>query len=385
MTFRDDHDAALARAQALQTELERSEAERKRLEAEVAALKAPRPPRAKRPTKRRPRKSAPPPDARPGMSSATKVRLLWGAAGGLAIVIAFVVASMNDCSGQKAHEAWQARVRARDAHQERWRALASVEPCVRRVVDTQARRVALDLSHPEQIDGYAISQLVANCTDGARRLAGDPRLARPARDALAGWLDAEQALMAPVNQARAYFGEADWKEDGGAGGRARWDAVKAALATRLRAVVAVRATTLPALRDEIRRLQAEQAAARGKDEVWWRVELELALWGIDDAAWEAMGRFDGVPARPLDEDTAAAPAVQAQVTALLAAAKQAPIEVRRDLRDVDWITGPLADGVAPRGETPLWHLSMFGLLDGTWERPPAMPPDPGPEPDYHPD
>ena len=385
MTFRDDHEAALARAEALQTELDRSEAERKRLEAEVAALKAPKPPRAKRPTKPRPRKSAPSRAVRAGMSSATKVRFMFGAAGALLVAILLVISSQSDCTGQKAHEAWEARVHAQGAHQERWRALASVEPCARRVVDLQARRITIDPSHPEAIDSYGISQLVSNCTDGAKRLAGDPRLSRPARDALVGWLDAEQALMAPVNQARAYFGEADWKEDGGAGGAKRWDAVKTALARRLRAVVAVRETTLPAVRDEIRRLQVEHAAAHGQDEVWWRVELELALWAIVDAAWQAMGRYQGVPARPLDEDTAAAPAVQAQVVALLAAAKQAPIEVRRDLRDVDWIPGPLADGVAPRGETPLWHLSMFGLLDGTWERPPAMPPEPGPEPDYHPD
>ncbi|MFT3696992.1 MAG: hypothetical protein QM831_27875 [Kofleriaceae bacterium] len=43
MTYRDDTDAALARADALQTELERSEKERARLAAELEALRNPKP------------------------------------------------------------------------------------------------------------------------------------------------------------------------------------------------------------------------------------------------------------------------------------------------------------------------------------------------------
>ena len=45
MTYRDDHDAALARADALEDELARSERERARLASELARERAGQPPR----------------------------------------------------------------------------------------------------------------------------------------------------------------------------------------------------------------------------------------------------------------------------------------------------------------------------------------------------
>lgn len=129
-------------------------------------------------------------------------------------------------------------------------------------------------------------------------------------------------------------------------GHASWPSRRAIFAD-------LRATALPALRAEMRALQAAHATAHGRDEIWWRIELGLALWAINAQSYDVTG----VDAGRAPDDAAAPPVLRAPIAALRAASADAPIEVRRDLRKLDWITGPLADGRLPGGEAPLWHLA----------------------------
>lgn len=120
--------------------------------------------------------------------------------------------------------------------------------------------------------------------------------------------------------------------------------------------------------------------ANTPDEIWWRIELGLAQWDIDEIALEAGGVYGG---RDFDV-SAAAPLLERPVAALLARVPQAPIEIRRQMRAIEWVTVPLAAGEVLGGETPLWHLThseadlIAKLRDEKMV--PALPPDPGPQP-----
>lgn len=383
MTFRDDHDAAVARADALEEDKERLEAERDKLKAERDQLKAERDELEKsspKPKKEKPRRE---PET-PSDAERRKKLKAWLIGGASVAAIAFVMIMSGYCGAQKqkAYKAWQQKVAARQAHKDRWQQLIRVEPCVRDIAydAASASQWTPDKYDPRKDNmgiGYALSRLVGNCTDSAKKLAGDKQLQGPATGALRDWLAAEAALVEPIKALSAYYSNADWREDNLVGAGALWAPVTPALDRRKQALAAVRRDTLPAIREAMRALQREHGR---KDEIWWRIEIGLDLWAIDDLAYDKSGIYAG---RPADEH-AAEGALREPVRKMLERTKQAPIEVRRQVRQLEWITNQLVSGEPLHGETPLWHLahSDGDVLAASYHlEAPAMPPDPGPAPD----
>jgi hypothetical protein len=379
VTFRDDHDAALARADALAAELERTRQERDALREKGEALEAElanRPlPREQQKTVERARSS--------GAPSSTRKAWLWGIVGALAFVSLITALALRDRRIDQAREAWAAKREAREAYRRRWVALKSVEPCVRQVAlaAVTARRYTPDKVDPRTQIVWPFTENVAgNCLDGTRQLADDPALAPAARTALRGWVSVQRELAAPLGALAVYYDNGDWKEDNFASAPALWAPVLALLARQLDALATVRRDALPPITAELRGMQQAHEQQHGRDETWWRLELGLGLRAIADRSFDAGGVYAG---RELDEG-AAGLAVRGQVVDLLRATEQAPIELRRIIRKVDWITEPLVQGTPPRGEQPLWHLAnLEGDLIGAavHDHVPALPPDPGPQPE----
>ncbi|MBK9036335.1 MAG: hypothetical protein IPL61_34660 [Myxococcales bacterium] len=405
MTYRDDHEAALARADGLEVEVEQLERERAELAAERDRLAAERdelrareaarpakPTKATRTAKAKAAKAAKAAaraqgraaDGAPRPDRAVPAWVVFAFVGVVVVAMALLFgrAAMQGRARVRAHDRWKAAGAAQQHHKRRWRALLTVEPCVD-IVAFDAAMIAQ--RSPEHYDprtdrdpGYGYERLAGNCTGGAQELAADPTTAPAVRAGLTRWLTAE-AVLAPLGQTlRAYSSNRDWVEDDLAGARAQWATIHTHLAGRRRIFADLRATVLPALRAEMRALQTAHAKRHGQDETWWRIELGLALWDIADRAAEVTG----VHAGRAPDDAAAPPVLQAPVAQLVAAARSAPVELRRELRTIDWITGPLAEGQLPGGETPLWHLARAArdVLGPTVDAPPALPPDPGAEP-----
>jgi hypothetical protein len=385
MTFRDDHDAALARADALEGEVARTKEERDQLAAERDELAAKvKQLEAERPRTEKVKQRAKPEQASPA-SSAVKARKVFMVVGIIAVIAAFVVPAIAvDCGRKHERDEWSARTEARNAHRKRWQALVSVEDCVRDAAfgAMQARRNTPDKADPRtQNLWFTGDRLLAHCTHGVKELAKDPKTAPTVRDALYAWLELQSLLAAPAKALAAYYSNRDWKEDNFAGAPALWAPVLGLLDRQVAAIAVIRRDVLPAIRVELRELQRAHFDVHGRDEAWWRAELGLMLFEINDRSYEVSGIYRGRE----PDDTAAALALREPVTAFVAASKQAPIEVRRIVRKLDWITEPIANGQPPRGETPLWHLANGerDLIGPGQDFVLAMPPDPGPQPRDH--
>lgn len=413
MTFRDDHDAALARADALEIEVERLQRERDALaeerdravaardEAASAAATATSrddagpgrtanakakaeskaAARARRRAAAKAKATAGPPRER-RLPLWAKVALIVGAtaaAGGF-----FGSAISEGCARQRAHDRWRAATAARAQHERRWRALIAVEPCVRKVAFDA---VGAEHLTPERYDprtqtfpGWSFEQLAGNCTGGAKALVADLTTAPAIRTELGDWL-AIEAELAPVAKALGdYYRGRDWVEDDLRGARALWAQAHALIDRRRAAIATLRARTLPALREEIRGYQAAERAAHGEADGWWRVELGLALWALVDAGYDAGGIYAG---RELDNAVAAV-AVRDRASRLLGQAAAAPLALRRELRALDGLLAPLARGAVPGGEEPIWQLDYATrtIWARTDDAPPGQPPAPGPEPPH---
>ncbi len=339
--FRDDHDAALARANALEAQVERLTDERAELQAENARLAAAA-------TTGRPTPIIESPAAAP-----RRTPWLIGGALAVVIVVAIALASRVGDARRGATRAYNAAVTARDAGNGRWHAALRVEPCVRDVAYDQAMVRSWLPTAWTDADAYrlgnAVRQLIGNCLDGARTLAADTTLAAPVRDALTTWLAAEADVVAPTEALAAYLGGGDWQEDHFAAMPAHLAAVERTLAARHAALTSVRRDALPALREVLR---AYQHLLPDRDLTWWRLELGLAMWDVNETSLAA----SGVTAdRPIDE-AAGARALRQPVAAYLARATTAPIELRREIRQLDWLLAPLAAG-EPLPKDGLWHLA----------------------------
>ncbi len=400
VTFRDDHAAALARADALEVELEQLRRERAALAAErdqavaerdqavaerdravaaasTATTAAPKPSRGRRGAKAAPA----------GAPAAARRGSVWGTValvvGGVAIAGAFVGSAASDgCARRRAHDRWRAATAARTSHQQRWRALVDVEPCLRKVAFDA---VAVEHLAPERYDprtqpfpGWSFDQLAGNCTGGAAALVADAATAPAVRAELREWLDVEAALAPIATALTQYYHGRDWVEDDLRGARRLWTDARALIARRRAVIATLRARTLPALREELRGYQAAERAAHGESAAWWQVEIGLALWALVDAGYDAGGVYAG---RALD-DAIAAVAVRDRAAQLLGQAAAAPLALRRELRRLDWLLEPLARGAVPGGEAPLWQLdyATTAIWSATFDAPPALPPAPGPEP-----
>ncbi len=252
VTFRDDHAAALARADALEVELEQLRRERAALAAErdqavaerdravaaasTATTAAPKPSRGRRGAKAAPA----------GAPAAARRGSVWGTValvvGGVAIAGAFVGSAASDgCARRRAHDRWRAATAARTSHQQRWRALVDVEPCLRKAA---LDAVAVEHLAPERYDprtqpfpGWSFDQLAGNCTGGAAALVADAATAPAVRAELREWLDVEAALAPIATALTQYYHGRDWVEDDLRGARWLWTDARALIACR-RAVIA---------------------------------------------------------------------------------------------------------------------------------------------------
>ena len=115
MTYRDDHDAALERADALQDEVDRIEHERDDLAAKVAKLEA----EAKHPPEPEKDKRAKP--VRNDRDAEARGKRIWRfrIAAAVALLVAFVVALVGILAGAKQGQArrdWDQQQTAIDAH-----------------------------------------------------------------------------------------------------------------------------------------------------------------------------------------------------------------------------------------------------------------------------
>jgi hypothetical protein len=409
MTFRDDHDAALARANALEDEVERTRRERdelaakvKQLEAENQQVKEKSAREEKRAAReklkkqklaeieagrKRKERASSSSDSESSSSSdepPSRHAKIFGLVFTVVIMGPLVVfAVTRDCQHSRAHDEWDEKTKAREAFRQRWQALMAVEPCLRRVAyDTVfARRSTPDKADPRtDTNTWSVgNRFSTNCLYFVDRLIAGPKTPAAMRAGLQVWVALQDRLADAAKPLAAYYSNGDWKEDNFAGAPALWAPVLALLERQVRMFEVVRRDVLPAIRTEVRALQQEHEARAGRDEVWWRSELGVRIWEVNDRAYEAAGIYAG---REPDE-AAAASAVRPLVVELLETSKQAPIEVRRILRKAEWVTQRIVDGEPLRGETPLWHLAnLDGELIGFAQHEviPALPPDPGPRP-----
>jgi hypothetical protein len=397
MTFRDDHDAALARAAALEEEVERTKRERDELAAKVKALevenrvgKASVEREAKRAAKeeRKQEKARAKQEKRRRASSSSdsddeskagKFALIFTA---LTIGPIIIWVAVRSCNYEKDRDVWEAKTAERKAHETRWRAMVSVEPCLRRLASeaVRARRSAPGGADAQKGHSYGIGQF-GHCLHDIDKLIADPKTQPAMRTALQLIDGVQKQLNDAGKPLHTYYSNGDWREDNFASAPALWAPVLELLQRQVAVFAQVRRDALPAIRDEIRGLQKKHEATAGKDETWWRVELALRFWEINDRAYEAAGTYAG-----REPDYAAAvSAVRDLVVKTIETTKQAPIEVRRIVRKVDWVVGQIAEGGPLRGETPLWHLASDtddDLIGWAQQKViPAMPPDPGPRPE----
>jgi len=385
MPFREDDEAAHARVDALAQEVQDLKEERDRLlaereaagkqEREAGGAKWKKEKKAKEKKERNEKKKPP---ATPADDASAERAGKWagwivGGVCGAALLGAIVVGVVQGRRADRTRKAYDAAVAQETATKQRWAAILDTEPCSRRIrLDEIYARPAMREEGMRR-SGYNASQfigsLASNCLDGPARLLKDPATTAPVKAALAAWLGAETGLAAPVKELAAYLKAEDWKEDDFRRASTLRPPLEAALLRRDEALAVVRRDALPALRDDLRARSAAEEAMHGKDELVWRTEIGLLFWDVQEAATD------------LAEGHASAAAVHDAVSKLLAETTKAPLEVRRQVRTLDWLTGPIMSGTVLGGDE-LWNLAwvsadhLLGAMRETVPGLPALPPRP---------
>ncbi|HEV7559195.1 MAG TPA: hypothetical protein VGO00_27160, partial [Kofleriaceae bacterium] len=313
--FRDDQEAALARAEALDLELAREKAENDRLRAENARLR-----RRRNSTARRPVEPAPVPHAKPA-SRRAKLGVTLGAmlVVGIAGTIAWQVKSHRIAS----REAYDQAVADRQLQSQRWRAYITVVPAIHRAEQDSIRVRAMDAAAADpRINPMELSNpdlLTCRCTTELDKLA---RLPAPIGAAFSHWRDVESKLVAMARRIHDYWSKGDWKDDGYRMAPALLADLDAVLDERSAVFIELRRDAVPFVERDMRAMQAAHLARHGKDITWWNIEVGFAVVDIVEAAHVAR------LAAPSDAD-AIRRAIAPRVEALIAATKQAPIEIVR--------------------------------------------------------
>lgn len=371
MSFRDDHDAALARAEALEEELARTKAEKERLERENAELRKPKPdreppkPKAKE-KKEKTKKRVPRPETfaererelamgnelEPASPSGEEREARFGKylGGALAVVIGglVVVPGIVDCRQQAAYKAERA---AWETDRARWQALLRVDECLRAVTRGLAELAHYDAGRADPRSGQggfrAPSELRSPCTKHLDTVSEIPALAKAGesptpKDSLVRWRRAEAGLAGPLSYLATYYEQGDWKDDNYAAAARLWAAVKPAAAELQGAVNEAWTVAQPAVRAEIRRIQAEYLRQHGETPAWWRIEL--------GHLYQDLANLDA------RDPTSAERRVLAGK--LRARIKDAPLDVRRDLRS----TSESLEQIEA-GEWRTSSVSGYGLWD----------------------
>jgi hypothetical protein len=222
--YRGDHDAALARADALECELRRV---RRDLAAHEAAVVTRQP---------RQREVEARPPERDRLSTRKRVEILLVGVVSVLPLSPFVYLMAKDCAAEKA---------------ERQHALASIEGCVERLGPEIATQRA---SMPDRYAGTSPSTtpnlrrpIAIECTGYAAFLANDDTLPDDVRLTLRRWDEAEQALDQPLAKLSAYYHHRDWEEDEMRGARTIWKRLEPLLVERDAIVDEVRAA-LPVIK-----------------------------------------------------------------------------------------------------------------------------------------
>jgi hypothetical protein len=357
MPYREDDDALLARADALEIENERLRAA---LASRAAVPAAPVPataeaagPAAADPEPPVDRASAPP---------RARASLLPWIAGGAACAAAGVLAFVHGgsyLSDPGVPTDPRAAIRAR------WTALVALEPCVettlRRMVELPARMPdrydpRKDPSPDRDHQHINVGGAAQGCIGALQALAVEPALPAEARAAIATWRDADAALAPALDRINSYYGHEDWRDDGFAGAGAVWRAAAKPLATARAGLDAVRAVALPPVRAAIARAADQVRPARPGLSA--RIEVGQAIRDVVAAGTTALTSRDAdeAPAAPAALATAmAGPAARA-----LAALDAAPLEVRRDVRR----HRPLLVHAAQGDGDPVGELGELGYEPG---------------------
>lgn len=347
MPHRDDSEAARARADALARELEEVKAEREALKRENDELKNPKPAKKAEPERKPPTPEtdddAPPTRRHPDVaedSGAMRKKILWGvlavaAVGGFAGFI-----HNKNRTYELQREAYQQAVAERNALRDRWRPLVSFEPCVRdaELGEMMARRGA-PTDWTDAV-GYSFRAPDAKCSLDAKELAKDDAVPAPARDALSSWMAIDAELDAKSKDLNDYLSNADFKEDHFRSAPGRWSAVASILDRRRAVIATVVRDAFPALRTLIRGYQTAEEKKNGRSAAWWGIELGLEHWQIAEVGFQASGIRDG---RQPDLQ-ALAKAMRPAVEAWIKHSADAPIEVRRRVRQNDYWTDRAVDG-----------------------------------------
>ncbi len=344
MPFRDSDEATRARADALAEEVAELTRERDALLAEKAGRDAKA--AAPEPTKSSPASSD---TDSTSDSSDESVSLRAKIIGGVIILLAVgVPAGVGIREGMvhdKQRAAYDAAEASRRATSEQWDALVSTEPCVRDVLleDLMARELVASGTYRTNpaMASATLDRIGGTCLRDPEKLRADASLPAVVRQTLGAWLDAEAALAAPAKDFGAYFSHDDWKEDGFRGADEKWKALAPILDVRRRALLDVTTLAVPALRDVIRKKARDEEALRGPSELVTRIDLGLLLWDVAT-------RAEHVALEP--SDPRGQGALHDAVLRLRDQGKSAPLEVRRDLRRLDYLLDPIAEGGATGGE-----------------------------------
>jgi hypothetical protein len=289
--FRDDHEAALARADALTRENEELRAENARLK-QPKQRKQPKPSKQSEPVERRRRSS--------------RGRWLLVRSPIVAVLIAgfAVPCTYERCEQQRYDKAHAAREHRR----ERWQLATELRPCLREV-ENRERAVpepdarAVDARDPGALD--RVDGLVVRCEEM-------PVIG-------AAWRQAHDEVAAAVKRLDDYYRGGDGRDDNDRSAPALWAALEAAREHRRNALEIARRDLVPAARQ----IDLEVAPTlEGSTRV--RLELRMKLDDAIDALYDA---------RRAGKDLAAQRQALAEgAKAIVARIADAPVEVKREVR-----------------------------------------------------
>lgn len=301
--YRDDQEAALARAEALENELATQKRENEKLREENEALAA----KARVKAKPAPVVPEPPRKATAAQATEDRRKLIQGAAL-VAILLACVILWFALGSGRRSKS-------DQEIENKRWIAVQDAPACMKNaLVAFSFDRLDADLVDPRKpVHKTADFErpITLTCYNKLGRLMAMPAYASIV-DGIRTWRASVDAYMVVQKDISDYYVHRDWMEDSYAAAPAKWAALKHAAAGTAVAADGVRDRLLAITHDEMRRYQRAWEKANGRDPTWWYFELGISIQLAADER-----RF-GDPAR--------ADALMAMFDARV---KDAPLEVRR--------------------------------------------------------
>ncbi len=313
--FRDDQEAALARADALEVELARAKRENVALRDKAEKLEHEKDAEHRRADKAenkvpKPEPAEPKP-ARTTTATPTTNRVTYAVAAAAIVGTVVLTFAIPYC-----------RNRARDRSTlevTRWKALVALPKCLRTALGDDPM-VGVDPATQDprasKWNKAGTPQMVGTtCLNKLDTLAGMDAFASE-RPNLARWHVAIEKSDAAVAALNDYYTHQDWKDDQFASGPRKWHTAQVESAEQHAAARAIADRVLPILESSLRHYQKGYEDRNGRDAVWWSIELGCLLQTADDE-W-------------LRGDVAKA---TIDAAAVVTAAAGAPLEIRRATRD----------------------------------------------------